>query len=99
GAIHAQPRALHVAAERMPELLAVHPTAAIDGDAAPPPARAARAWTREEAIVEILRGRMTIVGPTTTAALAASLAIAPAEADAALLALESEGAILRGHFT
>ena len=38
-----------------------------------------------------LRGRLAIAGPTTAAALAASLAIADAEADAALLALECRG--------
>jgi ATP-dependent Lhr-like helicase len=59
----------------------------------------ARVWTREEAIVELLRGRLSIVGPTTAAQLAASLCIADDEADAALLALESEGAVLRGHFS
>src|SRR2546426_2473006 len=41
---------------------------------------------------------LSIVGPTDAAALAASLGIAEAEADAALLALEAEGAVLRGHF-
>jgi ATP-dependent Lhr-like helicase len=46
-----------------------------------------------------LRGRLSIVGPTTAAQLAASLGIADDEADAALLALESEGAVLRGHFS
>src|SRR5213076_1217981 len=50
-------------------------------------------------IVELLRGRLSIVGPTTAAALAASLGITDSETDAALLTLESEGAVLRGHFS
>jgi ATP-dependent Lhr-like helicase len=64
-----------------------------------PAARAARAWTRESAIVELLRGRLSIVGPTTASELGASLAITEADATAALLTLEAEGAVLRGHFS
>jgi ATP-dependent helicase Lhr and Lhr-like helicase len=87
-----------VAAERLPELFAVHPGMAIDPIIAPPPSRV-RDWTRDAAIAELLRGRLTIVGPTTAEALAASLGIDVKEADAALLALESEGVVLRGRFT
>ena len=92
-------RPLWIAAERLPEIVAVHGDAALDPHIEAPPSRAARAWTREEAIVELLRGRLTIVGPTTAHALAAALAITTADADAALLALESEGVVLRGSFT
>jgi ATP-dependent helicase Lhr and Lhr-like helicase len=84
-----------VAAERLPEVLAIHPMRV---DFAPPPSRA-RDWSREDAIVEIIRGRMTIVGPATARGLADSLEISESEADAALLRLESEGAVLRGTFT
>src|SRR5439155_11468969 len=90
--------ALHIAAERLPELRAIDPTASLTPAIEAPPSRASRAWTREEAIVELLRGRLAIVGPTTAAALAGSLAIDEAEADAALLALEADGVAMRGHF-
>jgi ATP-dependent helicase Lhr and Lhr-like helicase len=86
--------ALLIAAERLPELLAIHH---VDVAIAAPPSRQ-KAWTREEAIIELLRGRLTIVGPTTARALAESLGIEEREADAALLALESEGVVLRGTF-
>jgi ATP-dependent Lhr-like helicase len=88
---------LWVAAERLPEILAIDP--AIQPGFQAPASRASRVWTREEAIVELIRGRMTMVGPVTALALARSLGIGQAEADAALLALESEGAVLRGTFT
>jgi ATP-dependent Lhr-like helicase len=88
-----------VAAERLPELLAIHPDAVLEPPIAAPPSRTARIWPRAEAIVELLKGRFTILGPTTAAALATSLSIADAEADAALLALESDGIVLRGSFT
>ncbi|HXJ47602.1 MAG TPA: hypothetical protein VNF91_00405, partial [Candidatus Acidoferrum sp.] len=85
-----------VAAERLPELLAIHPTITPDITA---PASRIRDWSREDALVEIIRGRMSLLGPTTAAALAASINIDVKDADAALLKLESEGAILRGSFT
>ncbi|HWS71698.1 MAG TPA: ATP-dependent DNA helicase, partial [Thermoanaerobaculia bacterium] len=87
---------LWVAAERVPELLAVHADAT--ASIAAPPSRAAKTWTREEALVELMRGRMQLVGPTTARSLADSLHVAERDADAALLALETEGAVLRGAF-
>ena len=83
-----------VAAERLPEALAIH---AVPVRFAAPESRV-RVWSREEAIVELIRGRMTILGPTTAGALASSLSITDSDANAALLTLESEGAILRGTF-
>jgi ATP-dependent Lhr-like helicase len=88
-----------VSAERLPELRAVHPHATCDPAIEPPASRAGRVWTRDEAIVELLRGRVAIAGPTTARALADSLAVDIAAADAALLALESEGVVLRGSFS
>jgi ATP-dependent Lhr-like helicase len=88
------------ATERLPELLALAPDARVDdGRAVPPPARAAKTWTRESALVELLRDRMTIVGPTTDDALAHACGCAVPDVYVALLALESDGAILRGAFT
>src|SRR5580765_1007654 len=53
-----------VAAERLPEMCAVHPEATLEPVIAAPPGRAARTWARDEAIVELLRGRVSIDGPT-----------------------------------
>jgi ATP-dependent Lhr-like helicase len=88
--------AIWIAAERVPEILAIHPT--MEFDIAPPPSRV-KNWQREDAIVEIIRGRMSLLGPTTARDLAMSMNIDEKDADAALLKLESEGAILRGTFT
>ncbi|MCU1382944.1 MAG: cshA [Acidobacteria bacterium] len=95
---HSQIRML-AAAERLPELRAVHPGAICVPAIEPPPSRAARVWTRDEAIVELLRGRIAITGPTTAQALADALAIDVAGVDAALLVLEADGLVLRGSFT
>jgi ATP-dependent Lhr-like helicase len=90
---------LILAAERLPELQAVHAGAVLDPPIEAPPSRASRSWTREQAIVELLRGRLTAVGPTTAAELAGSLGITEPDADAALLALEADGVAMRGHFS
>src|SRR4029453_9189068 len=92
------PGAVLIAAERLPEFFAVHPNAQLDPPIIAPPLRAARIWGREEAIVELLRGRLSMVGPTTASELAASLAITTTDADAALLTLEAEGEVLGGTF-
>jgi len=84
-----------IAAERIPEFLAIHPDLQLPISA--PPSRA-KEWLREDAIKELIRGRMTILGPTTAAALADSLYIGANEAEAALIALESDGVVLRGSF-
>jgi ATP-dependent helicase Lhr and Lhr-like helicase len=59
----------------------------------------AQALPDSEAVRELLRGRLEILGPTTETALAASLKIEPKAAEAALHALEAEGMVLRGRFT
>jgi len=88
-------KGIWIAAERLPELLAIH---AVDTNIVPPASRA-KTWTREDAILELLRGRTSILGPTTARELASSLRIEEREAEAALLKLESEGVVLRGHFS
>ena len=93
------PEPVWTAAERLPELLALHPGACCAPRVEAPPARAARAWTREAALAELLRGRMTLAGPVTAAAAGAALGTPPDEAEAALLLLEGDGVVLRGQFT
>src|SRR5260221_7345953 len=86
-----------VAAERLPEWLAVHPETIATFTA--PPSRAARVWTAEEAMVELVRGRLGIIGPTTAEQLAETMSSDVVAVDAALVALEAEGVVLRGSFT
>jgi ATP-dependent Lhr-like helicase len=92
-------RRVLVAAERLPEILALHPHAPVNPAVVVPAGRAARVWSREDAATELLRGRFGMLGPTDAAALAQSLAVDAAVVEGALLALESEGIILRGNFT
>jgi ATP-dependent Lhr-like helicase len=84
-----------VATERFDELLAVHPAAA----ASTLPDRPSAGPTRYEAVRELFRGRLEILGPTTSLGLADSLGVSLSDADIALAALEREGVVLRGRFT
>ena len=95
----ASSRHVVAAVERLPELRAIHPDLVAPPSLQPPPSRLARSWTRSEAIADVLRGRLTLTGPTTAAALAEPLGITAGDADDALLQLEGEGVVLRGRFT
>ena len=90
---------LYVAAERLPELRALLPMAALAPEIEPPAEIRARSWTREEALVEVIRDRLEGLGPTTSAALAAPLGVSESEMAIALARLQSEGAAMQGSFT
>ena len=99
GGSTADSRRIFVAVERLPELRAIHPDLVVPSPLQPPASRLAKSWTRSEAIAELLRGRVTLTGPVTAAALADPLGVSAADADAALLLLETDGVVLRGRFT
>ena len=88
-----------MAAERLPELQAVIPSATLRPAIQAPATRAAIAWTRELALIELLRSRMIVCGPVTSRYLASSIGLAEDDVVAALLALEADGAVLRGWFS
>jgi ATP-dependent Lhr-like helicase len=90
--------AFWVAAERLPMAQAIYPGRDMEPRVVAPEFEAKRAWEREDAIRELVRGRMEVIGPTTTAALANFYQLPQPQIEAALLALEAEGFILRGKF-
>jgi ATP-dependent helicase Lhr and Lhr-like helicase len=90
---------LWIAAERLSEFRALWPDVKLDPEIAPPAGQAERNWPREEALIEILRGRLDGQGPVIPGALAAPLGLEPDEILAALAAFETEGSVLRGRFT
>jgi ATP-dependent helicase Lhr and Lhr-like helicase len=90
---------LWVAAERLKQFQTLWPAARLLPDIAPPAEQANRAWSPEEALTEIVRGRLEGLGPVTQGALAAPLGLEPDEIGAALTALEVEGFAMRGRFT
>ena len=89
---------LWIPAERLTQFRAVWPEAKLEPRIAPPADEARAAWSSDKALTEILRGRLEGLGPVTPTVLAAPLGLEPGATAAALAALESEGAILRGRF-
>ena len=88
-----------VAAERLPEMQAGIDGALFDPPIVAPPGRAAVEWTRESALMEIVRGRMALAGPIAPRQLGAPLGFDHDASSQLLLALEADGAVLRGWFS
>ncbi|MEI2455225.1 DEAD/DEAH box helicase [Lysobacter firmicutimachus] len=87
-----------VATECLPQAQAVFPQAAMDTAVTVPAEFLAVAWSSEDALTELLRARLTALGPTTATALAADARRPRGEIDLALVRLESEGYAMRGRF-
>jgi ATP-dependent Lhr-like helicase len=88
-----------IAAERLPLFQVVYPDLRHAPPVEAPEEFAARIWTREEAIVEMVRGRLEGSGPVMASALAASMRLPLGEIDIALAKLAAEGFVMRGVFT
>ena len=87
-----------VSAEKLPLWQAVHPAATMHPAIAAPAEYAAQGWTREDALRELVRGRLLGSAPVTVDALAAPLGVACSDVDAALLRLQAEGYVIQGRF-
>jgi ATP-dependent Lhr-like helicase len=87
-----------VAAEQLPMLQAIYPNAIVEPELILRDSVRGKAWERANAIRELVRGRMEVCGAITVDELAHKLILQRQEIDAALLALEAEGFVLRGKF-
>ena len=96
--ITAQEGVFWVPAERLRQVQAAYPDAALDPVIAAP-ASADQAWESDAALVELVRGRLEGQGPTTLTQLAGTFGLPPERISAALTALEVEGFALAGTFT
>jgi len=94
-----QATAIWVAAERLPQWQAVHPHATRQPAIDAPAEYAAQAWTPEDALRELLRGRLGGLGPTPVPPLAAALGVDTGDVELALIRLQSEGYVMQGHFS
>ncbi|MBN8481314.1 MAG: DEAD/DEAH box helicase [Xanthomonadales bacterium] len=92
-------RSFWCAAERLPVMQAIHAGAHMTPAIAAPAAYSAVAWTREDAIVELVRARLGALGPVTVADLADTLAVDAGELAVGLVTLEREGHSMRGRFS
>jgi ATP-dependent helicase Lhr and Lhr-like helicase len=94
----ATPHLFWVAAERLPMLQAVYPGCDVEPGLTAPRAEQERDWPRASAVRELVRGRMEVIGPITASALVKFFQLPPQDIEGALLALETEGFVLRGKF-
>lgn len=88
-----------VAAERLPQFLAIFPKAPLSPKLQLPESLTEKVWVKEDAALEIMRGRMESTGPTTVNELAETLAWDPFLVEQALLGLENQGFVFRGNYT
>jgi ATP-dependent Lhr-like helicase len=87
---------LYVATERLPQFRKLFPQAQLADDL---PLLAHAEGSVEEALADILRGRLELLGPVTEDQLAAPLGLPVSTIRQALLALEQQGSVMRGRFT
>ena len=97
--LHGPRSTVWIAAERLPQFQALWPEARLEPAIDAPAASDGRDWSPDDALVEILRGRLEGLGPITESALAAPLGLEPKDIAAALAALQTEGFAMRGRFT
>ncbi|HTS20839.1 MAG TPA: DEAD/DEAH box helicase [Casimicrobiaceae bacterium] len=90
---------LWVAAERLPQFQSALGEARLEPPIEAPEEFSWRAWTPDEALVEIVRGRLEGSGPVTAQALAGAMSLPCPEVDAALAKLAAEGFAMQGSFT
>ena len=90
---------LWVAAERLPQLSVVYPKSTLEPPIAAPESVSRNEWKFEDALVEILRGRLEGLGPITIGTLVSQSGLTKLDIETALLKLESEGFVIRGIFS
>jgi len=83
-----------VATERLPLVCAVYPAARLD----PEPRQRETTLEQEEALVELVRGRSSCIGPFTVEEMAQTLRMPAPPVKTAVIQLEVEGLLLRGRF-
>jgi len=92
---------LWLATEMLPRFRALFPDAA--PDVGLPDFLCEEKWTPEDALRDIVRGRLSGLGPVTASALADELsnadAVSEQSVESALLALQTEGFAMQGHFS
>ncbi|MDT8397597.1 MAG: DEAD/DEAH box helicase [Pseudomonadales bacterium] len=88
-----------LAAERLPQFMALGMDWHCQPSLVLPAAIASEQWSRQEALREIIRGRLEALGPVTVQVLGQPLALPDADVEGALLALETEGFVFQGCYT
>ena len=69
------------------------------GTAGPDEKTTGKSWTKDSALIELVRARLECSGPMTVTQLAELFEAGPTEISVALLALQNEGYAMQGHFS
>ena len=88
---------LWCAVERRPAVELTFPGAAVTPDQSSP--IAAPGIDRDAAVVEMLRGHLEYLGPSSVRDLIAATGLPESDVELAMIRLENEGFVFRGHFT
>ncbi|KXU82310.1 ATP-dependent DNA helicase [Paraburkholderia monticola] len=93
--------ALWLPAERLTCFEALYPGILLDRYTPPlsAPKGYTDSWSADDALVDVLRARLTGFGPLTVDAIARPLGLPAGRVEEALIRLEAEGYLLRGRFT
>jgi ATP-dependent Lhr-like helicase len=94
-----EPMQAYVAAERWGWIRAILPQAEAHPTLNVPAELAGTAESEEAVLGKIVHGWMEVLGPTTVGQLSARLGLAEKRIEAAMLALEASGVVLRGQFS
>ena len=92
-------QAIWTSAEKLPLWQAIHADTVMQPCIVAPAEFAAQSWSRDDAILELVRNRLGGLGPIIVAQLAQSFGVDTGDIDAALLKLQSEGYVMQGRFT
>jgi ATP-dependent helicase Lhr and Lhr-like helicase len=84
--------------ERLTTLRALYPDAAVTPSIQPPKGFT-DTWIADDALVDVVRARLTGFGPLPVADIAAALALPASAVEQALTTLEAQGYVMRGRFT
>ena len=79
--------------------MAVYGDAELQPSISAPESVSRATWSLEDALVELMRGRLEGLGPVTVEQLIASSGLSKLDIETALLRLEAEGFVIRGKFT
>ena len=89
---------LWVATERLPQFLSIESTYRYSPKVEMPERLLAQDWDENKAMVEIVRGRLEILGPVVISDLTTSIGLPETKVHQAMIALENDGFVFQGYF-
>ena len=91
---------LWIAVERIPQFQVLYPDAVnASATVVHDSIREFSSEDPEQVLTDVIRGRLELLGPTTASAISSDMGLSTHRIDQALVALETEGFAIRGHFS